>query len=826
MTIYFLFLFTNDPYKTPKRKESFKMATRPNSEFNLLLKLKKRTAGISEDIRFLSLCIRNRVTPRSHEIRIRSSIHQASTHKHNMERELIKKSIGQLYKKLNYTTLLTYNAHLKLAKSEDQQENLYEMLGKIQTGFLCEKLKKRGILQTKLRKLISRTNQGFVNRYTQEDPVTEDIPGLVVNKSTQVFTEEQLRLLNKGLNHAVVMQSKPIEHIVADVEAAIKFIPEENRSHIRGVTTKTITSAENKNNRKAKDTIRIIKELNEKPVYYMKADKGNKLVIMDRKAYDDSVREKLNKGNYKEIRGNPLPDALKRIEKTMRECEDILGESRNEVIVPNPCLPRLKCLPKIHKEGNEMREIVAAVSSPTQKIAKWLLNEFKRFGQDITARSVKNYKEVIDKILAMGEIETDEVMVSFDIKALFPNVPVKEAIEYLEEWLMKQKNDTGWKYKVKKYIKLARLCMNENHFTFRGKYYKSTNGVNMGNPLSGFISEIFLAKLEEKLEEKRMMPKLWIRYVDDIFAVIDREEVEETLRELNGMHKNMKFTLEVEEEGKIPFLDLLIKRSGKSFSFEIYRKPTHTQRFIPMESNHHMKHKMAAFNAMIHRLLRVPLSTEDFEKEKEFIIGTATKNGYPREVITGRIKNMEKRRRRDELTTLHQQARDTECKDRRTAITYDKNLTGKISHAFKEVGIEVVPTSRMFQLKNLLRSTKDKKDVTEKSGIYRIQCSHCAKRYIGQTRRLVTTRFNEHVNEARVIKKKRKAVDRYRSTVAKHIVEEGHDIEISDVDIIKEVNDNRKLDFYESLTIHKENRELLLNEEMGCCDTPLIRLIA
>lgn len=37
----------------------------------------------------------------------------------------------------------------------------------------------------------------------------------------------------------------------------------------------------------------------------------------------------------------------------------------------------------------------------------------------------------------------------------------------------------------------------------------------------------------------------------------------------------------------------------------------------PTESNHHMSHKLAAFNVMIHRMINVPLSAQNFDKENE-----------------------------------------------------------------------------------------------------------------------------------------------------------------------------------------------------------------
>jgi hypothetical protein len=43
---------------------------------------------------------------------------------------------------------------------------------------------------------------------------------------------------------------------------------------------------------------------------------------------------------------------------------------------------------------------------------------------------------------------------------------------------------------------------------------------------------------------------------------------------------SLKFTLETEIDGQLPFLDLKIKRNSDRLTFGIYRKPTHTENYI------------------------------------------------------------------------------------------------------------------------------------------------------------------------------------------------------------------------------------------------------
>lgn len=72
--------------------------------------------------------------------------------------------------------------------------------------------------------------------------------------------------------------------------------------------------------------------------------------------------------------------------------------------------------------------------------------------------------------------------VSFDVKALFPSVPIDIAIIELKNWLLTMVNpckDLG-EDKVNGYIELVELCMRRNEFVFRNHFYKQTQGTSMG----------------------------------------------------------------------------------------------------------------------------------------------------------------------------------------------------------------------------------------------------------------------------------------------------------------------------------------------------------
>ncbi|XP_055534819.1 uncharacterized protein LOC129724165 [Wyeomyia smithii] len=394
-------------------------------------------------------------------------------------------------------------------------------------------------------------------------------------------------------------------------------------------------------------------------------------------------------------------------------------------------------------------------------------------------------------------------MVSFDVTALFPSVPVKEAINLLEDWLLSQQCDNPWKTKVRSYLKLTRLCMEDNYFSFRGKFYKQTKGAPMGNPLSPFLCELFMAHLENKLNEKDCLPDRWWRYVDEFFCILQQGDLESFLGILNGLHKNIQFTLEIEQNNRLPFLDVVVVNNSNHFEFEIFRKPTYTKRVIPNTSNHSSQHKMASFHHMIHRMESLPLSNEGKKNEMEYIFDIGEQNGYNRRTIQAIYDKKKRTQHRKSHTTLTPLKEDR----KRVVVEYDVSFTRQLRKKFRKFGIDIIYSSRNNQMKTKLGSTKDTIDKLHRAGVYKVACPHCDKVYIGQTKRNLDIRFKEHTSELVKAKKdsEKGITHHFRSKIAEHIFHEDHAMTTDNISLVRSVTSPWKLDVAESLEIFKQN---------------------
>ena len=92
--------------------------------------------------------------------------------------------------------------------------------------------------------------------------------------------------------------------------------------------------------------------------------------------------------------------------------------------------------------------------------------------------------------------------------------------------------------------------------------------------------------------------------------------------------------MEMEEDGQLPFLDVLVKRNGEKLSTTVFRKKTHTDRYIKYGSNHHPMIKSGVINCLKTRMDRI-CDKEYQPMEEEHLVEAFMKNGYPKKSSIG-----------------------------------------------------------------------------------------------------------------------------------------------------------------------------------------------
>ena len=67
-----------------------------------------------------------------------------------------------------------------------------------------------------------------------------------------------------------------------------------------------------------------------------------------------------------------------------------------------------------------------------------------------------------------------------------------------------------------------------------------------------------------------------------------KAKLEKFFNHFNSISSEIKFTMELEENGKIPFLDVLISiKEDGTLGHQVYRKKTHIDSYLHANSYHH-----------------------------------------------------------------------------------------------------------------------------------------------------------------------------------------------------------------------------------------------
>ena len=118
--------------------------------------------------------------------------------------------------------------------------------------------------------------------------------------------------------------------------------------------------------------------------------------------------------------------------------------------------------------------------------------------------------------------------------------------------------------------------------------------------------------------------KMWVRYIDNTFCVIDQQYAEEFHKHLNSISPSITFTLEREQNQSLAFLDVKVTRNrDNSISTTIYKKPTHTDRYLQFDSHqwHHCCRRSKYFGGT--QILAQKICLHPRKNNKAHLFGTS-----------------------------------------------------------------------------------------------------------------------------------------------------------------------------------------------------------
>ncbi|XP_057338456.1 uncharacterized protein LOC130676319 [Microplitis mediator] len=234
-------------------------------------------------------------------------------------------------------------------------------------------------------------------------------------------------------------------------------------------------------------------------------------------------------------------------------------------------------------------------------------------------------------------------------------------------------------------------------------------------------------------------------YVDDMFMAIPREEVDNILNYFNSVDDKIQFTMEVEVNGCLPFLDVMVVRSMDGcLRTNWYTNPTSSGRLLNFMSNHPISQKTSVALGLLHRAIN--LSHDSFHEEN--------------------IKRNQERVRTAENKYFFK-------------FPYIRGLSQHISRAF--VGTEWKPANYNIKtVGSIYTRLKDKVNEDLMSElVYAIPCE-CGKKYVGQTKQYLRNRTNQHRLNCRPVN----ILKSEQTALARHHFDTGHNFDFNSVSIL------------------------------------------
>ena len=104
---------------------------------------------------------------------------------------------------------------------------------------------------------------------------------------------------------------------------------------------------------------------------------------------------------------------------------------------------------------------------------------------------------------------------------------------------------------------------------------------------------------------------MYKRFVDDTFSVfVKRERALKFFRELNDIHSVLKFTMEEEIEGKLPFMDVLVERCDRKLVQSVYHRLMFTGQHLRWDLFSPTDQKIAVLKSFVSRAKKICSSSQ------------------------------------------------------------------------------------------------------------------------------------------------------------------------------------------------------------------------
>ena len=290
---------------------------------------------------------------------------------------------------------------------------------------------------------------------------------------------------------------------------------------------------------------RVLRNLRKnKNIVIIKPDKGNGVVILDRKLYDNAIQEIISDtSKFEKLNEDPTLKREASLQRLLRKLKqkNVFNENESDKSYPSGSAPaRIYGTPKMHKFSSsdsfpKLRPIVSSLGTFNYKLRP-IVSSIGTFNYnlaqclcDLLSPLVPNDYSWKDTFSFVSQIKIANLsikfLVSYDVTSLFTNIPLQETIDIAINLIFNHNHNLN--ITEKKLKKLFLFATSQTHFIFNSKFYNQIDGAVMGSPLAPVLANIFMGFYESKwLNEYNLnKPQFYLRYVDDILVLLTRNKI-------------------------------------------------------------------------------------------------------------------------------------------------------------------------------------------------------------------------------------------------------------------------------------------------------------
>ena len=276
-------------------------------------------------------------------------------------------------------------------------------------------------------------------------PFTSD--EVIANLSNYQLSDTERNLLKYGLSYAIPPRSINKTDIFTTFEKLNRYLCTElKNTEDTDILRAELLQLANLYYSKYKPSTQtlkkhgILKKLREnKDIVIAYPDKGNGVIIMNRKDYDKAMCELLeDNSKFRKIKKDPTllkEGQLQRFIRTLKK-QGVFDDSTYEKIYRVRSQPSRLCgTPKLHKSFTNvppLRPIVSSINSFNYNLAKYLCNLLQP-----KILSIHSTQDTFTFIKELEEVrDYNNFLVSFDVSSLFTNIPLNETIELALDYIL------------------------------------------------------------------------------------------------------------------------------------------------------------------------------------------------------------------------------------------------------------------------------------------------------------------------------------------------------------------------------------------------------